>query len=61
MFLTFSELSIKRISFEKNIVEYNLFAIKLSSEKILDQFFVRLPVREKIAGRAHMSILLEWS
>ncbi len=32
--MIFSELPIKRISFEKNIVEYNLFAIKLSSDKI---------------------------
>ncbi len=48
--MTFSELSIKRMGFEKNIVEYYLFLVKLSSEKILDQFFIRLPVTEKIAG-----------
>ncbi len=38
------------MSFEKNIVEFNFFAIKLSSEKILDQFFVWLLAREKITG-----------
>ncbi len=49
--MTFSELSIKRMSSEKkNEVEYNLFSIKLSSEKIVDQYFVLLPVMEKIAG-----------
>ncbi len=37
------------MSFEKNVVEYNLSAIKLSSEKILGQFFVWLPITEKIA------------
>ncbi len=48
--MTSLELSINRKSFKKNIVEYNLFAIILSSEKILAQFFVWLPVMEKIAG-----------
>ncbi len=39
------------MSFGKNVVEYNLFAIKLSAEKILDQFFVWLPITEKIADK----------
>ncbi len=38
------------MSFEKNVVEYNFFATKLSLEKIVDQFFVWLPVVEKIVG-----------
>ncbi len=37
------------MSFEKNVAEYNLFAIKLSSEKMLDHFFVWLPIKEKIS------------
>ncbi len=47
--MALSKLFIKRISFEKN-VQYNLFDLKLSSEKILDQFFVWLPVTNKITG-----------
>ncbi len=38
------------MSFEKNVVEYNFFALKLCLEKIIGQFFVRLPIAEKIAG-----------
>ncbi len=40
------------MSFEKNAVEYNFFAIKLSSGKILDKFFVWLPVTEKFELKA---------
>ncbi len=46
--MTFYELFIKIISLEKNVVEYNFFAIKLFLEKILGQFFVWLPIMEKI-------------
>ncbi len=35
---------------KKNIVKYNLFATKLSSKNILDQFFVWLLIMEKTAG-----------
>ncbi len=38
------------MSFVKNAVEYNVFPLKLSSGKILDQFFVWLPIMEKVAG-----------
>ncbi len=40
----------KKMSFEKNVLEFNLFGMKLSWEKILDQFFVWFHVAEKIAG-----------
>ncbi len=38
------------MSFEKNVVEYNFFAIKLSLRKIPHQFFVWLSITEKIVG-----------
>ncbi len=47
--ITFLQLFIKRMNFEKNVVEYNLFVIKLSWKKIRNQFFVWLPITEKIA------------
>ncbi len=59
---TFSELCIKRMSIEKNVVGNNLFAIKLSSEKILNQFFVRLQIAEKIAGNwENLDLAYFWS
>ncbi len=38
------------MSFETNVVKYNLFSIKLSSQTIPNQFFVQPLITEKIAG-----------
>ncbi len=46
--LAFFEFLLNKKEFEKNVVEYNLFAVKLSSKKILDQFFSCFPLWRKL-------------